>query len=354
MKSSWHGAKQPRGETPNPAGRSAVAIRNDLGEKEKAAMVKSIEVSVRGKWTKVPAFDFDNQTILVMGDYVKVASVHQEDWSDTQLKDVEGCIHELRQRREQGLRVDVFTFAQKLPEVTPRYLYHTEADSLAAIRISSFQGWWESLPQETRKNVRRSQKRGVEIRLETFSDDLVRAITSVNNERAVRQGRRFPHYGKTFDQVKKDYSSFLDRSDFICAYHENELIGILKLIYRGDIGSVLQLLVKLSHQDKRPANALLCKAVELCAAKGLLYLIYGKFTYGNKGNSSLSEFKARHGFEEVLMPRYYVPLSVFGALYTRMRLYRGLIGILPSGLIAVGLKARLAWYSLSRGRATQL
>jgi hypothetical protein len=320
---------------------------------EREAVGKSIKVSVRGKWIEVPAFDFDGHTIFASGNWVKVAFVHQEDWGETQLHDVEGCIRALQQERKRGLRVDIFTFTQKLPDIEPRYGYHMEAESLAAIPISTFSKWWESLPQETRKNVRRAEKRGVEIRLEVFCDDLVNAITSVNNEREVRQGRRFPHYGKSFEQVKRDYSTYLDRCDFICAYHENELVGFMKLIYRGGIGSVLQLLVKLSHQDKRPANALLCKAVELCAAKGLSYLTYGKYTYGNKGDSSLTEFKTRHGFQEIIVPRYYVPLTVLGNLYTRMRLYRGLLGILPGNLIAAGLKIRLAWYKLSRGREAQ-
>ena len=93
---------------------------------------------------------------------------------------------------------------------------------------------------------------------------MVRGIVEINNESPLRQGRRFPHFGKSFEEVKKDYSSFLDRSDFICANHGAELIGILKVVYRGDIASILQLLVKSRHQDKRPANALLAKAMEIC------------------------------------------------------------------------------------------
>ena len=89
----------------------------------------------------------------------------------------------------------------------------------------------------------------------------------INNESPLRQGRRLPHFGKSFEEVKKDYSSFLDRSDFICANHGTELIGILKVVYRGDIASILQLLVKSRHQDKRPANALLARAMEICEAR---------------------------------------------------------------------------------------
>src|SRR5438552_1655252 len=83
------------------------------------------------------------------------------------------------------------------------------------------------------------------------------------------------------------------------------------------------------HHDKRPANALIAKAVEICEAKGVRYLTYGNFHYGNKGIDRLLEFKIRNGFEAILMPRFYVPLTLKGALCMRLRLHRGLLGILP-------------------------
>ena len=311
-------------------------------------MVRSVEVSARGQWTQVPGFEFCGKTIVVMGNWVKMASVHEEDWLETELGDPGACLKELQQQRGRGLQVDVFTFAQKLPDTTRRYGYPIDPESVAAIHIRSFKEWWESLPQETRKNVRRSQKRGVIIGITGFGDELVRGIAEVQNETPVRQGRRYPHYGKSIDQVKRDHGEFVDRSDFITAYWRDEFVGFLKLVYRGEVASVLQLNSKMSHYDKRPANALLAKAVELCAARGISHLIYGKFNYGNKGDCSLTEFKTRHGFEEVLVPRYYVPLTGVGALYTKLRLYRGLLGILPRGVITAGLKARLAWYHVKK------
>jgi hypothetical protein len=308
--------------------------------------VSTSEVCIAGEWKQVPCIHVADKTIVVTGKQVRVASVHDEDWLETELEDPETCVNELRRQSERGLRIDVVTFAQKLPNTTPRYSYPLEPESIAAVRMCSFKQWWESLPQETRKNVRRSQKRGVEIRLVELGDELVSAIAAINNESERRQGRRFPHYGKSLNQVRRDYSSFLDRSDMIGAYYGTELIGLLKLVYRGEIASVLQLLVKLTHQDKRPANALMTKAMELCAGRGITHLTYGKFNYGNRGHSSLTEFKTRHGFQEVLVPRYYVPLTALGTLYTKLRLYRGLLGILPGSFIRLGLRAREGWYHL--------
>ena len=79
----------------------------------------------------------------------------------------------------------------------------------------------------------------------------------------------FLHYGKNFDQVKRDEASYADRSEFICAYLGDEMVGVMKVVYRGDVASILKFLPKASHQDKRPANALIAKAVEVCASRNV-------------------------------------------------------------------------------------
>lgn len=311
----------------------------------------TIEISVNGKWTKVPALEVSGKTILVRGTWLKVAAVHDEDWADTELQDPELCVRQLKEERSSGLRADLFTFAQKLPATQPNYDYPMEWDSLAVARTTSFKQWWESLPQETRKNVRRSQKRGVQVSVVPFGDEIIRDLVELNNESPMRQGRPNNHYGKTFDQAKKDYSSFLDRSDLIGAYVGDELIGLVKIIYRGQIASVLQCLSKGSHYDKRPSNAMLAKAVELCEARGISHLTYGMFRHGNKRDNPLLEFKIRNGFEEMLVPRFYVSLTAWGAFCQRTNLHRGLLGILPHQVITMGIRARSRWYNFKQPKS---
>ena len=125
------------------------------------------------------------------------------------------------------------------------------------------------------------------------------AIVELNIESPTRQGRPFSHYGKSWEAVMKDYSTFGDRSDYVCAYVGEELIGFSKIIYCGQTAAVLQLVTKSSHYDKRPANALVAKAAEQCDARGCSFLIYGKYRYGNQGETSLQEFKSRNGFDEI-------------------------------------------------------
>lgn len=305
---------------------------------------QSIEVSVAGKWKRVPALKVLGRNIIVVGKMTRTAIIHDEEWLETALDDPEASVQELKKGGQHGLSPDLFTFAQKPPDTVRRFGYQMEFDSIAAARTSDFKEWWEKLPQETRKNVRRAQKRGVVVAVSQLDDTLVKGIAAVNNESSTRQGRPNRHYGKSLDLVRKDHESFLDRSDFIGAYLDHELIGYLKVVYRGDTASILNIVSKSCHQDKRPSNALLAKAIELCEARGVTHLIYGRYHYGRKRNSSLLEFKIRHGFGELLIPRYYIALTKWGALCLRLKLHRGLIEMVPPGIIEMASMVRAKWY----------
>jgi hypothetical protein len=311
----------------------------------------TVEVSSNGEWFPVPALCVNGTNIIVRGRWPKIAFIHDEEWLESELQEPESCIHALKNRRAVGLRSDIFTFSQRLPATTPKHAFRFEWDSIAAVPITTFQDWWEKLPQTTRKNVRRSQKRGVDVIVRELDGELIQDIVELNEDSPVRQGKRFVHHGKSFEQTKKDQSTHIDRSDFICAYSGNELIGLLKVVYGGKVASILQFVPKLSQQDKRPANALIAKAIEICEAKGISYLVYGMFRYGNKRDSSLVEFKIRNGFEEILVPRFYVPLTTWGALCLSLKLHRGLVGILPARIIKMAGSLRAKWYNLIYLRA---
>ena len=308
----------------------------------------AVEISVQGKWVKVPALTVNDNVIVVTGKWIKMAAVHDEEWAEMEVDQPECYLEALKHAAVQRQRADIFTFTQKPTATDVRYMYPTEKESVAAINLRSYQDWWESLPQESRKNVRRAQKRGVVVQVKEFDDDLIRGIVDVNNDSPMRQGRPNAHYHKSFDQVKRDHSAFVDRSDFICAYSGSEVIGFLKIVYRGDVASILQLTPKASHSDKRPANAMLAKAIEQCAARGISCVTYGLFNYGNKGNTPLREFKVRNGFGEIMVPRYYVPLTTWGAVCVKLKLYRGLLGFLPESVILMLVNTRAKVYTLKQ------
>jgi hypothetical protein len=309
-----------------------------------------LEISVKGKWVRVSTLELNGRHVISAGRWIKIASVHDEEWLQPELEDPDACIDILKARAAKSVKADIFTFTQRLPDTRPRYSYPMDWNSVAAIRLESFDGWWQNRPQETRKNVRRSAKRGVVTRTSDFDDDFVRGIVAINNESLLRQGKPFYHHGKGFDAVKKDYSSFAGRAEFIGAYFNDELIGFLQLVHMGKVAGVLELLTKTSEYDKRPANALIAKAVERCALQGVSYLTYGQYSYGNKGDSPLAEFKRRNGFDEILVPRFYVPLTAMGRICVACKLHRGLMGILPRRIIHPLLGVRRTWYKVAFAR----
>ena len=302
-----------------------------------------IEIRIAGKTLHVPSVQICHRTVVLTGKRIRTAQIKDEEVVEgVSVEDPELFIAKLKQSE---LRGDIFTFTQRPPDTSPKYGYHHEWNNWAAIPITSFKNWWENrLPQESRKNVRRAAKRGVTVRLAPFDDDLVKGIHSIYNETPVRQGKRFWHFGKDLETVRWGLETYLDRSTFIGAYWNQELIGFLKMVRVNGVGLLFHILSMNAHYDKRPMNALIAKAVEFCEQQGISHFIYGQFLYGNKHQSSLLEFKRRNGFEQINFPRYYVPLTLKGELFVRLKLYRGLVGLLPAPILQRVINCR-AWCS---------
>ena len=301
------------------------------------------EIRISGKTLYVPSTEICGRTIIVTGKWIRTAQVKDEELVEgVPVEDPESFITKLK---ESELKADVFTFAQRPPEITPKYDYRFEWDNWAAVPTTCFKEWWENrLPQESRKNVRRAAKRGVVVRVVPFDDDLVKGIHKIYNETPIRQGKHFWHFGKDFDTVKRQIGNYLERSEFIGAFFNEELIGFIKVIYVDRIAVLVQILSKNEHHDKRPMNALLAHTVELCERKAISFLIYGKYTYGTKRSSSLTEFKRRNGFDEVRFPRYFVPLNTKGQFAIRSGLHLEVADLIPGPVNDFLLKIRWQAY----------
>jgi Acetyltransferase (GNAT) family len=313
----------------------------------------SVEISVKGKWVRVPALHVSGKTIVVTGRWLKVAAVKSEEWQEGEVAlPPEQFFAHAQQLKDLG--ADMFTFSQKETDPTPRFPFYHEWDSIAAIPVVSFSEWWSKrVPYRLRQDVKRAARLGVVVRHCPFTDDFVRAIMDIYDETPVRQGRPFWHYKKSFDAVKLDNSSYLERSDFLGAFLGDELIGFIKVVYVNRVARMLQILAKDAHRDKRPMNALIAKAVELCEQRGCSHLVYGNYRYA-QGADSLSAFKHRNGFEEILVPRYYVPLTTTGRLALRLRLHRGAKELVPGPILQAlrRIRAFMNRHSLFASRAT--
>jgi hypothetical protein len=313
---------------------------------------ETTQVSVRGRAVHVPSARVGNRTFVVEGRSLRIASVHDASFVEVVAADPRELIRDFA---SSGLKADLLTFSQQIYEYEPRYDYPHDWDNAAVADSANYDEWWNRLPQEARKNVRRSAKRGVRVEVAAFDQALVQGIKKLYDESPIRQGRRFWHYGKDIDTVKADNSSYLDRSEFIGAYHEGELIGFVKLVYVGKVAVIMQILAMSHHQDKRPMNAMIAKAMEVCHRRGISYLVYSKFRFGNKKHDDMSEFKKRNGFIEMTYPKYFVPLTLKGRIAFALKLHQGLLGLLPSSVIQTlsSVRAKVLSSLEARGRSDE-
>ena len=300
------------------------------------------EVRIRGKNRAVPSVEIDGRTVILTGKWLRTAAVQDEEFVEGEVVDEPQEF--LGALKQSTLKADIFTFVQHLPDIKPKHQYHLEWDSMAAIPITTFQEWLGTrVEYDVRKALKKANKAGVVVQSVEFDDALVHGILEIYNESPVRQGKAFWHYGKDFETVKKEKSTYLERSEFIGAYYQNELIGFIKMVYVGSVAGTFHVISKKKHSDKKPTNALLAKAVEICVQKGLTHLVYGNYLYDH-GSSSLTEFKRRNGFEEILVPRYYVPLTFKGKLFLKLGIHHGIKAALPRSILQALRTVRSVFY----------
>jgi hypothetical protein len=299
------------------------------------------EISLRGQKVRVPAAEVDGRVVVVSGRWVRHASVRDEDWLEGgPIRDARRLVEGMRVA---GLRADILSVGVGPDTSAEMDGASAESDNVAVIDTLDFKAWWDRLPQETRKNVRRAAKRGVVVAEAAFDDRLVRGIQLIYDESPVRQGRRFWHYGKDIDVVRRENGTYLERSTFLAAWVGDDLVGFMKWVRVGSAAKIMQILCLNSHQDKRPMIALIAKAAEVCQSQHLRYLVYGKYTYGNKGDSSITEFKRRLGFSQLDFPRYHMPITLWGRVVLRLGLHRGWVAMIPQGLLTRLLRWRALW-----------
>jgi hypothetical protein len=299
----------------------------------------------------VPSCVVENRLVVSTGKRVRTATIHDEEWiSGTLLHDPIGFIAKVR---ESPVRADIFSFAHKFFDCRPRHPFRFAWDNVAAIPTSTFSDWWERrVSHDLRKDVKRAEKRGIKVRRVAFDDQLVVGIKDLYDEVPFRQGRRFWHYGKDVATIRRENETYLDRAEFIGAYLHSELVGFIKIVYVDDNARMMQILAKERHQDKRPMNALIAKAVELACERNCSYLTYGKFAYDGRQSTSIALFKRRNGFEEIRFPRYYIPLTTLGILATCTGLHLGVKRFIPDRAYS-GLRALRAKLLLTMRRSKQ-
>lgn len=302
------------------------------------------EIRIKGKSILVPSLQINGRAVITSGKWLKTAVVHDEELlEDETLTDAESFISQLKRG---GLNADVFTFSQRLPHTAAQFPYPVEWDNFAVIPITTYSDWFKNrIESSVQRAIRKAAKTGIEIRVVQLDDEFIQGIVSINNDTPIRQGRTFWHFQKSFEDVKHEHLTYAERNIFLGAYLQGELIGYMRLVRIGKVASVIQLLTMTKHYDKRPANALIAKAVEVCEQKGMSHLMYCNYVYKDP-KSSLTEFKKRSGFEQLLLPHYYIPLTFKGKIALKLGLHRGLANRIPEPLVRLLLRIRSFWYGL--------
>jgi len=230
--------------------------------------------------------------------------------------------------KERG--VDIFTFIERkwchvIPNPPSGWI--KADDNVALLQVRSYDEWWKTIGKKTRNMVRKAEKSGVTTKVSVANEELAKGIWKIYNETPIRQGRGFPHYGVTLQTVKRRVLS-AKKSTFIGSYVENELAGFIQLVHGDTIAITSQILSLQKHWDKAVNNALLAKAIEVCANKQVKWLMYGRM--GN--HPSLDRFKQNNGFTRFSLTRYYLPLTTKGKIAAKLGLHREFKDVLPQSI----------------------
>ena len=107
----------------------------------------------------------------------------------------------------------------------------------------------------------------------------------------------------------------------------------------GSYSVLMKIVSMISQRDKAPTNALIAKAVEICAEKKMTRLTYS--VWGKR--PGLNEFKEANGFKPEPVPRYFVPLNVRGKLALALGMHRPLKDRIPDKFIVKAADWREKW-----------
>jgi hypothetical protein len=282
------------------------------------------DVLIKGRPTPVRCVDIEGHVLTISGGPLRIAAIEDE-WYDS-LSEPDAVIEALRAGKPRT--ADILSFWNPLPDSDARFPFPFESEQIAVLPVASYEDWWSNrIRSRTRSLIRKAEKDGLVVREAEFDDEFCRGMSAIFNETPVRQGRKFWHYGKSPELVRQQFSRFIHRESIIGAYVNGELVGFIMLGNAGRCAHLGQIISKLSERHRATNNALVAKAVEICARQGNEYLLYWYWS-----DNSLTEFKRRCGFEPVPIPHYFAPLSARGEMALRLGLHRGLRGLVPQSL----------------------
>src|SRR5215469_12968719 len=106
--------------------------------------------------------------IRTQGRFPRVARIEGDSYRF--LEDPEAVVAGLRSSNQ---AIDLFTFIPRLTDNLPNYSYLVQRDNVAALRVTTFDQWWNQvLGFKARNKAKQAEKKGVELREVAFDDQL--------------------------------------------------------------------------------------------------------------------------------------------------------------------------------------
>lgn len=289
-------------------------------------------ISHRGKRIEVPCITVQKRKIIVTGKFIKIAQIFDDHLDQRKETNIKNVIEEVKLSK----LAHIFTFLEHFSDAVEKNNYedifckdlYIEKEYLAVIKITTYEYWYKNeLKKQTRTRLKKAARIGIKVKTVPLDDNLIKGIQKIFNETPIRQKTLFWHYGKSFDEVKQMISTYADRSFFIGAYFNDDLIGFSKLINCGVFGRANQILSMVKHNDKPVMNALIAGLVTTCVNNNIPYLSYGDWVEG-----SLGHFKQNNAFKKFAVHRYYKPLSITGKLALKYSFHKGYKHFIPNNI----------------------
>jgi hypothetical protein len=246
--------------------------------------------------------------------------------------------------------VDIFTFIERkwcCPVANPPEDWVKAEDNIGLLHVTTYNEWWNGIGKKTRNMIRKAEKSGVITIVTDPNGKMAEGVWKIYNETPIRQGRAFPHFGMPLESVKRSVLSWRN-STFIGAFFQDELIGFIQLVHGDNVAIISQILSLTKFWDKAVNNALVAKAIEVCAANQIHWVMYGRM--GN--HPSLDTFKQSNSFQRFSLTRFYVPLTRKGRIATKLGLHRELKDALPQS-VKRPLFPLFNWLSRTRMRLSR-
>ena len=163
------------------------------------------ETLVKGSRRSIECVEIGGQTFSVKRGLLTVVTLEDE-WFN-EVRDPAAVIDALRRRSRAGAPICLLSVSGCRTS-EPRFPYRRECESIAAVAIRDLRPLVGRIRSSARRAIRsaRAGKWASTCASAPYDDEFVRGMTAIFNETPIRQGRRFWHYGKDFETVKRQFS----------------------------------------------------------------------------------------------------------------------------------------------------